>query len=353
MIGSAKYQLSEGANAYYRDLNEAVSRAKYKYIINPCAEEVIRITGGYCILSSLVPFYCETLEEVLEVARLSVRFLIRINFMDAIYSDETKRTNRIGIGLTAIHEFAWRHFGLGFRQMLDSNFNKYFWDFISKLRVTVENEAKRYSEELGVNVPHTVTTIKPDGSISKLFGLTEGAHLPAFSQYMRWVQFQSDDPLVQKNKDKGYPAIECTTYPNMTRVGFPTIPAITKLGMGKNLVTASEATPEEQYQYLMLLEKHWLGEGNAQISYTMKVDKSKVDQQHFNEMLFKYQSQIRCCSVMPVLGENELKNLYEYMPEEAISEDEFVKVVANIHDDEMNQVLDISTLYCQSGACPL
>ena len=99
---------------------------------------------------------------------------------------------------------------------------------------------------------------------------------------MRWVQFQSDDPLVQKNKDKGYPAIECTTYPNMTRVGFPTIPAITKLGMGKNLVTASEATPEEQYQYLMLLEKHWLGEGNAQISYTMKVDKFKVDQQHFN-----------------------------------------------------------------------
>ena len=33
--------------------------------------------------------------------------------------------------------------------------------------------------ELGLRRPVTVTTVKPSGTISKLFGLTEGAHLPA------------------------------------------------------------------------------------------------------------------------------------------------------------------------------
>ena len=40
--------------------------------------------------------------------------------------------------------------------------------------------------------PMTVTTVKPAGTTSKLFGLTEGAHLPARRQYLRWVQFQGD-----------------------------------------------------------------------------------------------------------------------------------------------------------------
>ena len=38
--------------------------------------------------------------------------------------------------------------------------------------------------------PITVTTVKPAGTTSKLFGLTEGAHLPARRQYLRWVQFK-------------------------------------------------------------------------------------------------------------------------------------------------------------------
>ena len=32
---------------------------------------------------------------------------------------------------------------------------------------------------------------------SKLFGLTEGAHLPAMREYLRWVQFRNDDAHLQ------------------------------------------------------------------------------------------------------------------------------------------------------------
>ena len=352
MIESKKYKLSPDAKDYYEALNKQVNQAKYKYLVNPCGEITLRASGGYCIISDLVPFHCDTLEEVLETARLAARFLIRVNTMDSLYGDETKRTNRIGVCITGIHEFAYKFFGLGFREILNPDWNKYFWQFIDKLRQHVEDSANEYADELGVVRPHTYTSMKPSGSVSKLFALTEGAHLPSMIAYMRWVQFQNGDHLIAKYQDKGYPTHPCKNYPNMTRVGFPTVPAITKLGMGSSLVIASDATPEEQYQYLMLLEKHWLGEGNNQISYTLKFDKSKVSQQDFEDMVFKYQSQIRCCSVMPTVSEDELKSRYEYLPEEAITESELLNIISQINDPDMEQVLDPQTLQC-SGACPL
>ena len=53
-----------------------------------------------------------------------------------------------------------------------------------------KDEGDAYARELGLRRPVTVTTVKPSGTISKLFGLTEGAHLPARAQYLRWVQFK-------------------------------------------------------------------------------------------------------------------------------------------------------------------
>jgi len=93
---------------------------------------------------------------------------------------------------------------------------------------------------------------------SKLFGLTEGWHLPAMAQYLRWVQFRNDDPLVKTYRNAGYPTRDLKTYSGTTIVGFPTQPAIGQLGMGDALVTASEATPEEQYHWLALGERFWI-----------------------------------------------------------------------------------------------
>ena len=115
---------------------------------------------------------------------------------------------------------------------------------------------------------------------SKLFGLTEGAHLPSMREFLRWVQFRFDDPLVEEYRAKGYPIRELRTYSGTTIVGFPTAPTITTLGMGDALVTAGEATPEEQYEYLRLLEKYWivgveedgvtpLEDRGNQVSYTL------------------------------------------------------------------------------------
>ncbi|MBT7183262.1 MAG: ribonucleoside-diphosphate reductase, partial [Candidatus Pacebacteria bacterium] len=232
---------------------------------------------------------------------------------------------------------------------------------LARFKRAVDEEASEYSKKLKVNVPHTNTTIKPSGTVSKLFALSEGAHLPSMREYIRWVQYRSDDPQVKKYKEKGYPVKELKSYKGSTAIGFPTQPLICRLDMGDKLLTASEATPEEQYKWLMLLEKYWLrgidedgqplaiDTGN-QVSYTLKYNPDKVTFKEYSEMLKKYQSLVRVCSVMP---QQEL-TAYEYQPEEPVTTSQFMKVLDEIEKDEtIMEDIDYEHLKCESGACPI
>jgi hypothetical protein len=261
--------------------------------------------------------------------------------------------------MTGVHEFAWKFFGLDFYDLIDEEKSKEFWNTLARFNRAVREEATKYAKKLGMTVPHTMTTIKPAGTTSKLFGLTEGWHLPAREWYMRWVQFRYDDPLVQKYKDLGYPSQELKQYEGTVIIGFPTAPVITELGMGDKLVTAGDATPEEQYKWLQLGEKYWIrgvdenGElhkddrGN-QISYTLKYVPEKVDIRQFKDMILKYQSEIRCCSVMPQID----TSAYEYQPEESLTKAEYEEIAraltTRIAEDIGQEHID-----CDGAACPV
>jgi hypothetical protein len=351
MIGSNKYKLSDAAHKMYDAAVKQIEQTKYTHITNPCGEITLHSKGGYCVLSSIVPFFCDTLKEVKETAAIAARFLIRVNTMDSIYKDEVIRTNRIGVGMTGIHEFALKFFNYGFYDLIDESVSQDFWDFIGELRVHTEQAAYAYSSEIGVAKPHTVTTMKPDGSIAKLFGLTEGAHLAAHKFYLRWVQFQNTDPLIQQYKKEGYPTILSKKYPDVTMVGFPTVPMIATLDPEK-VVTASEASPSDQFKYLMLLEKYWLGEGNNQISYTLKFDTEKHNIDDFRAVLASFQSKVRCCAVMPTMSDAKIKELYEYLPEEEVSKEYFDFIMNNLNK-ETDIAFTKDELQCASGACPM
>lgn len=197
---------------------------------------------------------------------------------------------------------------------------------------------------------------------SKLFGLTEGAHLPSMREYLRWVQFRNDDPLIEQYRKKGYPVRELKVYSGTTIVGFPTAPTICQLGMGDKLVTAAEATPEEQYQYLRLLEKYWLHgywehptevlddwhDFANQVSYTLKYDPKVVSYQNFRHTLMNGQSTIKCCSVMPQAD----TTAYEYQPEQPVTKAEYERIAASI-EQEVKEDIGLEHVDCGGGACPI
>jgi hypothetical protein len=176
---------------------------------------------------------------------------------------------------------------------------------------------------------------------------------------MRWVQFRHDDPLVEAYKANGYPYKELVQYSGTTVIGFPTEPVIAGMDLGDAFVTAGEATPEEQYQWLKLGEKYWIQGVNEdgtlaknvgnQISYTLKYVPEVVDYKHFRDMMRKHQSKVRACSVMPQTN----ISAYEYQPEEAITKVKFEDISRSIAkamaEDIGREHVDCGT----PGGCPI
>jgi hypothetical protein len=394
LVGSQKYQVREDTEMLLNALLKRARRKQYNMIVNPCSEIVLNVMGGYCVIADVVPYHADTLEEAEEAFRVAVRALIRTNTMDSLYSTETKRTNRIGVGMTGVHEFAWKFFKVGFRDLVNPDFSEVyvplqikgemyhgwyngpipnidtcygptlaagspgqraamFWRTLERFNAAINDEAIKYSEELGVAVPHTTTTIKPAGTTSKLFGLTEGWHLPSMKFYMRWVQFRNDDPLVATYEAAGYPIQKLKTYEGTTIVGFPTAPVLTEIMPEDQIVTAAEATPEEQYKWLQLGEQHYIRgahpEKGNQISYTLKYDPEKVSFEDFSAMVKKYQGTIACCSVMP----QEDGSSYEYTPEQSVTKAEYESVLHQINSEPIKEEIDFAHIDCAGGACPI
>jgi ribonucleoside-triphosphate reductase (formate) len=350
---------------------------------NPCGEIALHVTGGYCVIADFAPLLACPVPlhdvapgaapahvaalwdaRVEDSVRLGVRFLMRANGMDALYGQEVARTNRMGIGPTGLHEWAWLRFGLDFNDLVDEVRSAPFWAMLARLSALAKQEGKSYADELGRVHPTTVTTVKPAGTTSKLFGLTEGAHLPARRQYLRWVQFKGvpdgssgawahgSDPLLAEYAARGYPMRTLKTFPGMTVVGFPTVPLLLRLGLGERSVTAGEASPGDQYRWLRLLEEHWIGaEQGNQVSYTLKIFTDRHDLEAFRAIVREQQPLVRCCAVLPSRPDDEMG--YEYLPEEEVSAAAFDVIVAGINGRDTAEGLDLVHLACAGGVCPI
>lgn len=205
--------------------------------------------------------------------------------------------------------------------------------------------------------------VKSHNTTSKLFGLTEGAHLPSMREYLRWVQFRNDDPLVAFYEERGYPVKRLKTYSGTTVVGFPTKPAIVELaeamGLEHKVVTAAEATPAEQYEFLRLMEKYWIrgvdengkeiaSDTGNQVSYTLKYDPKVLSFDDFKAAVREGQFKVKCCSVMPQTD----TTAYEYQPEQPVTKHQFELIAAAIQD-EVEEDIGREHVDCASGACPI
>ena len=377
----ARYQVDAAAGLMATLVRRAAT-ARFPATTNPCGEIVLHVTGGYCVIGDFAPALACPVPfdsfppgvppadvaalwdaRVEDSVRLGVRFLMRANLMDSLYGEEVARSNRMGIGPTGLHEYAWLRFGLDFRGLLDETCAAPFWAMLDLLSAAAKEEGSAYAVELGLADPATVTTVKPAGTTSKLFGLTEGAHLPARRHYLRWVQFkgqraadgawsQNADPLLAEFAAHGYPIRTLASFPGMSIVGFPTEPLLLRLGLDERLVTAPEATPAEHYRWLRLLERHWIGaERGNQVSYTLKLPTDAIDLPAFRTIVAAEQPGVRCCAVLPTLPDHLLG--YEYLPEEEIPAERFTAIRAAIAAHSEAEHVDAAHLHCAGGVCPI
>ena len=336
-FGSMRFPMMQGA-ALVSDIAIHARGADFPTITNPCGEVALPITGGLCVVADVAPLLaCPVpLEEVApgalpaesadawdarvaEAIRLGVRFLIRINRMRSIYDAETQASNRIGIGLTGIFEWAWLRFGQRFDALIGPNGGRDFWRVLTRLSALAKREARDYARALGMPAPATVTTIKPAGTTSLLFGLSAGAHPPPAAHYLRWVRYDDAGALA----GAGYPIRRIKSG---VLIGFPTEALLTKLGQQAGLITMGEASLAAQYRWIELLERHWIGarQGN-QVSCTLNFDADQISLPELRRLLRRYQPRLRAAALLPRRAMAPAT-----MPEEPISGPEYKALMARI-----------------------
>src|SRR5690606_33022932 len=114
-----KYRADTDTHPLLTDLVKRARASRYTQITNPCGEISLFMLGGYCVIADVVPYHAADDDDAEAAFRAAARALIRVNQMDCLYRPETRRTNRIGVGITGLHEWALKRFGFGFRDLVD------------------------------------------------------------------------------------------------------------------------------------------------------------------------------------------------------------------------------------------
>ena len=313
---------------------------------NPCGEILLK-SHQCCNLSTnnLVSFVNENneldIEALEEVIKLSTRVAIRMTLVNVELPDwnEIMKEDRIiGISLT------------GMMDMLNKTNMSY--DDLSKLlkhlREIVRNEGTQYCIELGISVPELMTTIKPEGSLSTLPGVSSGIHYSHSNYYIRRVRISTSDPLYKMieqlkcypiHNENGQTDENCTTKV----IEFPV-----KAPNGKTKYDVGAIEQLELYKLSMI---NWTDHNT---SITVHVKDEEWDA--VADWLYENFEYVVGITFLPLMDET-----YPLLPYESISKEEYEKrletvkpidyeLLAELDDDEEHEIIDKE---CANGVCPI
>ena len=153
----------------------------------------------------------------------------------------TARENLLGVSLT------------GIRDNKDMQLTR---DNIALSSPFVKDRAKVYSKLVGVNMPARITTIKPSGSVSKVFGTSSGVHRDFYKNYIQRIVAKKDSAIVEHVTKTIPEAWEANPYDPSGNSGYLLFPIETAHG-GKDTV-------EEQLDLIKFLQKEWINPASSQ-----------------------------------------------------------------------------------------
>lgn len=168
--------------------------------LNPCAEILLHYYGVCNLTTVNVDGFVYQnangdweldYEGLLEAQRKSARAGLRMTLvtLELPHWDEVQQRDRLlGTSLTGWKDAMHK---LGYSRDEQNH-------LLRELGATSRNEANRYAEEIGVNVPRLATTIKPEGTQSQVFGgKSPGLHEAHSEYYIRRVRINAEDALAK------------------------------------------------------------------------------------------------------------------------------------------------------------
>lgn len=175
-------------------------------------------------------------------------------------------------------------------------------------------------------------------SISLLAGVSPGVHYPHSEYYIRRVRVAENSPLLENLKTSGYKIEQDAYSPNTMVVEFPVhINNFTK--------SKFDASIWEQLNNAADMQKYW--SDNA-VSVTVTFNDN--ERTEIANVLEHFEDKLKCVSFLPLDN-----NGYKQAPYEAITEDEYLKMVKKLKplDLSMIQEESIGEKFCSNEECEI
>lgn len=214
-----KYRVPKNSDLTEAQIEQLVA-VYLEVCTNPCHEIIGTLglnfmSGGFCNLTTLpLPAFVEAIAMTDDTSKYEVNL--------ALLEAAIRITTRIGLRQTCVDipMEGWdetqadeRLLGVSCTGWQDA-FDLLDWEvdnpkrveLMEKMRGWANDEADSYSKVLDVPRPLLVTTIKPEGTASQVFGVSSGLHWNWAPYYYRRVRMTARDPLSQTLLEMGYNA---------------------------------------------------------------------------------------------------------------------------------------------------
>ena len=319
---------------------EAASKRRVNFEgLNPCFEVLLQ-SKGLCnlITSNVMSFVFNgklNIEMLLEAQKLAVRAGYRMTCVDLELHEwdlVQKEDRLLGCSLTG-----WQDMVNATNMSLQEQ-----KETLIKLKDVAIEESKKYSSQLNMKEPLLVTTVKPEGTLSLLPGVSSGVHYSHSPFYIRRIRINSDDPLVKVCEELSYPVFDDGI--NTKVIEFPV-----KSPKGK---TKYDVSAIEQLEIYKMFQECYVQHNT---SITIHVRENEWD--GVEQWLWDNWDDVIGVSFLSLSD-----SFYHLMPYEAITEEEYNKRVKEMNPfipsllskyEKEEVELDIGNDGCSSGSCPV
>lgn len=231
---------------------------------------------------------------------------------------------------------------------------------LEQMKLVAITSAYSMADELGMQRPKNVTTVKPSGTLSKVMSTTEGVHRPLGKYIMNWINFGKNDPILPRLREAGYDVKDNPNQPTEgTIVKFP----IKWENVEFDKVTRTDGTVVEvnnesaiaQLERYKKYQVHWCQQN---VSNTISYDPSEVDDiidwllanwEHYVGVSFLYR--MDASKTAMDLG-------YLYLPQEVCTKEDYEAYIKGLKEVDFGGIKDsldneMETQECAGGACPV
>lgn len=313
--GEPGYVWLENMRAFSRMGDPADWKDKKVAGSNPCSEQSLEHMELCCLVENFIDRH-DDLEDFKRTLKFSYLYAKTVTLGKTHWPDTNRvmlRNRRIGSSLAGVVQFIDRHGLATLREWCEEGYQ------------TITRYDRVYSDWFCIPESIKKTSIKPGGTVPKLPGSTSGGHWPEAVYMIRRVRLGKNDPLVPALRELGYRLEPAAEDPEGTLV----VEVPTEVKDCQRDVT--QVSMWEQLALAAFLQRHW---ADNQVSYTVKFN-PETEGPQIEAALNYFQYQLKGISFLPLLEEGA----YAQMPEEKITEAEFLKRRAEISDRPLMEVL--------------